>query len=263
MTVKSCKRCSYVTFRSKLSTYMSHVRIKHPSDIVCQLCGYSFVSKKGLGLQKKLKHRFYDHQVPSDGPWCTKCDVQFISKVALERHVQLLTKHSDETKSSKPQSRRYYRNQDSSIIDKDTKSKKKRNTKKPELLIACEQQLPNPLSYYRHFRRVHPDKNRTNYPSMKTKNTCEVYEKMFQSHTGLKPFKCEMCEKCFKHASEKRDLCASEKPWPQRTRSKKKDTLNEQQSSMPASDIQPEQIDILVENKSIFYNNNMKSHTTT
>ncbi|KAM3955044.1 uncharacterized protein ACR2FA_011077, partial [Aphomia sociella] len=41
----------------KLTTYMGHIRIKHVSDCVCELCGYTFVSRKGIDVHKRKKHR--------------------------------------------------------------------------------------------------------------------------------------------------------------------------------------------------------------
>ncbi|KAJ2941928.1 hypothetical protein O0L34_g10745 [Tuta absoluta] len=44
-------------------------------------------------------------------------------------------------------------------------------------------------------------------------------------HTGLRPFRCEMCEKSFKHASEKRahiTYVHLKKPWPKRSRGKRR-----------------------------------------
>ncbi|PZC71451.1 hypothetical protein B5X24_HaOG213373 [Helicoverpa armigera] len=49
--------------------------------------------------------------------------------------------------------------------------------------IPCEQcglQLEDSRAYHGHFRRMHPDKNRTNYPSMKSPCMCEVCGRMFQ-----------------------------------------------------------------------------------
>ncbi|XP_049884131.1 zinc finger protein 816-like [Pectinophora gossypiella] len=331
----SCRQCTYVTTRrhaaklhedyhngtryqcphcqedfSKFSTYMSHIRIKHPSDIVCELCGHSFISAKGLGLHKKLKHRF-DEPMPADGPHCELCDVQFISLEALLVHRRSSAKHTDEMEDGDIVRKKKHRSstEENGTEKKDTSQKKRHKNTKPEGPIPCEQcdmQLPDSISYYRHFRRSHPDKNRTNYPSMKTKCMCEVCGKMFQSlallqdhsfthtdlkqfkcaqcgkcfqrkyrliahrrlhqaarashacsvcgkrfttasnmqrhmvsHTGLKPFKCEMCGKCFKHASEKRvhiTYVHLKKPWPKRSRGKRRSDSRQAQAAPPDPD---------------------------
>ncbi|CAH2207592.1 jg387, partial [Pararge aegeria aegeria] len=60
--VKSkCKYCD-VEF-SKLTSLLSHLRKKHPSDQVCALCGYSFIGERGLALHMQKKHQFDDLQV--------------------------------------------------------------------------------------------------------------------------------------------------------------------------------------------------------
>ncbi|XP_072946680.1 uncharacterized protein [Epargyreus clarus] len=89
----------------KFTTYMGHIRIKHPSDFVCELCGYSFVSEKGIELHKKLKHRLENTQVPDDGPLCELCNVRFVSEEAYRRHLSVSAKHNageKQTKEPKP-----------------------------------------------------------------------------------------------------------------------------------------------------------------
>ncbi|CAG9577622.1 unnamed protein product [Danaus chrysippus] len=214
-TKYECPHCNEVFL--KFTTYMGHIRIKHPSDFVCALCGYCFVSQKGIDLHKKLKHRLQLGQVPEDGPLCEVCDVRFISQEAYKRHLSVSARHaSDEISKDPSKPKRGRKSRDA--LDKDDNEKNDLNDKKiypsqvrkAEGPIPCEQcgmQLEDSRAYHAHFRRNHPDKNRTNYPSMKTPCMCEVCGRMFQSHALLKdhrwvhtnerPFACE-CGKRFR-----------------------------------------------------------------
>ncbi|KOB74797.1 Uncharacterized protein OBRU01_08808 [Operophtera brumata] len=201
----SCKGCPFLTRNSKLTTYMGHIRIKHASDWVCGLCGYTFVSRKGVEVHKRKKHRLVDDS--------------FASEEAHARHLKLSSRHMTESDPNRLRNdsqsmhaeragRVMRRIERRAAIHPRAAGEPALDTLGASRPVTCEQcgvQLRDLRLYAQHFRRAHPDKNRTKYPAMKTPAMCELCGRIFQDHmwvhTGEKRFKCAGCPKSFTQKS--------------------------------------------------------------
>ncbi|KAG6461070.1 hypothetical protein O3G_MSEX012405 [Manduca sexta] len=103
----SCPHCDKVF--NKLSTRLTHIRIKHPSTNICNLCGHSFVSENGLYCHKQIAHSIEEREQsesaptdPSDPYYCADCGVQFLSDHAFATHLGSSNKHASTNLSIKP-----------------------------------------------------------------------------------------------------------------------------------------------------------------
>ncbi|XP_023939979.2 zinc finger protein 37 [Bicyclus anynana] len=185
------------------SSYLSHLRIKHPSDYACTICGFSFIGERGIKLHMNKKHRF---DVPSpDGPLCKPCNIRFASEMAYNQHMKVSPKHNVGQK----------RERNDPLIKTMGWSKRPwRNKNKKEYPdadgepVECEQcgiPLKDYWMYTQHFKKAHPDKNRTKYH--RPKLLCELCGKVFNNeahlryhmpvHSEHKQFKCSVCAKTF------------------------------------------------------------------
>ncbi|XP_039762569.1 zinc finger protein 879-like isoform X2 [Pararge aegeria] len=199
-----CPHCEEEFIKS--TSYMSHVRIKHPSDFVCTLCGFSFIGERGLRMHMNMKHRF-DNVQNQDGPSCEECNIRFASETAYHQHMKVSPKHAtaDTFKLNYPVRKICRRNQ-----PRPTKPGKREAVSAPKTIgpMDCEQcgiKLKGSRSYAMHFKKYHPDKNRTKFP--KARIMCEQCGKIFTCmahlryhmpiHAEQKQFKCDICDKRF------------------------------------------------------------------
>ncbi|XP_059062043.1 zinc finger protein 79-like [Achroia grisella] len=213
-----CQYCDEVS--TKWTSYLSHVRIKHPSEFICGVCGYSFVSKLGLAMHKTMMHKEQAQKEQEEGEneedmqYCKDCDVKFISLEAFKRHMVTSAKHAQstnfntgcracgETFECAESLRLHHRRQHARQRPKNY-GKKPAALRWPTRCEHCSEEIPNAREYWTHFRRAHPDKK---YPIQKN-YICDICGKGFRGNAFLvyhkrthfeeRAYKCAQCPKAF------------------------------------------------------------------
>ncbi|XP_050669867.1 zinc finger protein 569-like [Leptidea sinapis] len=211
-------KCPYCDeMLSKWTSYLSHVRIKHPSDFICGFCGYSFVSKLGLAMHKSMMHKDEKDTTEEnkEAPYCDTCDVKFASNAAYKRHMATAVKHiqSSENKEgcrecgesfkTHAELRAHIRCGHGRKFARKQSARKQDPRTWPSPCPHCSEMIPNARMFYSHFRRFHRDKP---YP-IKKDHICDVCGKTFRgnaflkyhkrTHSQEKLFKCSDCGKAF------------------------------------------------------------------
>ncbi|KAL0820889.1 hypothetical protein ABMA28_005553 [Loxostege sticticalis] len=213
-----CQHCDEVL--SKWTSYLSHLRLKHPSEFICGICGYSFVSKLGLTMHKSMMHKDEleteeaDGDKSEGGPYCVACEVKFISLQAYRRHMVTSAKHTmnqdfkngcrvcGETLGSAEELRLHHRRLHARKRPKNY-GKKPCALAFPAVCPHCPETIVSAREYWVHFRRAHPDKP---YPIQKN-YVCDICGKSFRgnafltyhkrTHSEERAYKCTQCPKAF------------------------------------------------------------------
>ncbi|XP_053612082.1 zinc finger protein ZFP2-like [Plodia interpunctella] len=215
-----CQYCDEVS--TKWTSYLSHVRMKHPSEFICGVCGYSFVSKLGLTMHRTMMHKGIVESQELEGeakegeskPYCSVCDVKFVSEEAFKRHMVMSTKHTKTNEDSHgcrscgeafPSAETLRAHQRAAHARKRPRNYGKRPPPYcwPAPCTHCGEQVPSGRAYWTHFRRAHPG---LPYPVQKD-YVCDVCGKSFRgnaflvyhkrTHTDERAYKCSLCPKAF------------------------------------------------------------------
>ncbi|CAB3244145.1 unnamed protein product [Arctia plantaginis] len=210
-----CKFCADIF--TVWTSYMSHVRIKHPSEFICGICGYSYISKLGLAMHKTMMHKDIMEKgetVEEEGPYCEECDVKFVSVEAFKRHMVMSTKHTRSTKTingcrtcgetfKNAEDLRVHHRKEHARKRPKNYGKKPPNMSYPAKCEHCSEEIPNGREHWFHYRRMHPDKK---YPIQKN-YVCDICGKSFRAnaflvyhkrtHAEERAFKCNQCDKAF------------------------------------------------------------------
>ncbi|XP_068625547.1 zinc finger protein 271-like [Battus philenor] len=252
----SCQLCSYVCFNKgqahlhyrwhknvtyqcqhcnkefkKASTRLTHIRIKHPSTIICCLCGHSFVSETGLYCHQRMAHSKEELEASeeteadvNDPLYCADCKIQFKNQEAYNIHFGSSKKHSatnlsignnnQSTSERKVRKRKVTRRETSVIINNGVPTSTQ--------CEVCDKYLSNDVQARKHYEAEHPGvEYLKRYMCDVCGHTTKQYANLMvhmRTHTNEKPYQCPHCDRRFSmpsnrdrhlvvHTGEKRYQC--------------------------------------------------------
>ncbi|XP_050681283.1 zinc finger protein 271-like [Leptidea sinapis] len=191
---------------TKLSTRLTHIRIKHPSTNICNVCGHSFVSDTGLYCHKKLVHTKEEIEwsesqcIEKTSPlYCEACQVQFRNDTAFATHFGSSSKHADTNISTKQTS--------SSAKTKRRGRPRAVDTVYGATCEICQKYLCSDSQARKHYESEHPG---SEYTKRYMCDICGHITKQYANlmvhmrrHTQEKPYACPHCDRRFSMANNR------------------------------------------------------------
>ena len=182
-----CEVCD--TELATMSSYSNHVKRHKPPEHHCNICKKSFHQKENLKKHNKVVHRSkktLDHA-------CEQCDKSFFTKEYLYKHIRSV--HSEQQFSC----------DQCSYIGKNKEYlwKHMNGTHNSERFDCsmCGTQFKHKKTLESHFKTVHGKVNfkHINCPHCEYKSSRNEHMQMHIDavHLGLRPFKCDVCDKDF------------------------------------------------------------------
>ncbi|XP_037876566.1 zinc finger protein 616 [Bombyx mori] len=226
-----CPHCDKVF--KKISTQLTHIRLKHPSNNICNLCGHSFVGENGLYCHKQIAHSVEERELsqsvsvnPSDSMYCAACGIQFLNEEAFNTHLGSSNKHATVNESilmkRKPGAARGGGRGRPARTHALASHIVNNGLTTSTNCEVCGKFLSNDVQARKHYETEHPG---TEYLKRYMCDVCGHTTRQYanlmvhmRTHTNEKPYECPQCDRRFSmpsnrdrhiavHTGEKRYQC--------------------------------------------------------